>query len=60
MCPPIFLIAFPHFLLYEVVSLHTCVQPYICRTTLGMLLKLTEVCAIMVSRPGGGTILLVQ
>ena len=48
--PPIFRIFLSHFRLYEVVSLHRCVLPYIYRTILEMLLKLIELCETMGSR----------
>ena len=40
--PPLFPIVFRHFRLYEVVSRHMCVLPYMHRKILKMLPKLTE------------------
>ena len=44
LCPRIFPNCLPHFRLYEVVSLHTCVLPYKCRKCLEMLLTLIKLC----------------
>ena len=46
------IISLPHFCLYEVVSLHTCVLPYTYRKTLEMLLKLMKLYETMGGRFG--------